>query len=77
MLLCCLALLPQEVLDIQNNLYQVSAGGGGPRYLWVPCQAQVGAEGTEMQDTALALLGHTTGNWSCDGHTPAPREGVV
>lgn len=22
-LLCCLALLPQEVLDIQNNLYQV------------------------------------------------------
>lgn len=27
-LLCCLALLPQEVLDIQNNLYQVGGEGG-------------------------------------------------
>lgn len=26
-LLCCLALLPQEVLDIQNNLYQVGGKG--------------------------------------------------
>jgi hypothetical protein len=26
-LLCCLALLPQEVLDIQNNLYQVGGEG--------------------------------------------------
>lgn len=26
-LLCCLTLLPQEVLDIQNNLYQVGGKG--------------------------------------------------
>lgn len=40
MLLCCLALLPQEVLDIQNNLYQVGGrrGWGTSRYPHLPWQ---------------------------------------
>ena len=39
MLLYCLALLPQEVLDIQNNLYQVGGDGGlSPDNLCLPQQ---------------------------------------
>ncbi|VFV44847.1 Hypothetical predicted protein [Lynx pardinus] len=62
-LLCCLALLPQEVLDIQNNLYQV---GGGERlgYAQIPISAPTAIPsshtrvlGLRTQETISQTLG--------------------
>lgn len=56
-LLCCLALLPREVLDIQNNLYQVGEGRGGLSLDTYPCPIPSSHIRLHILETVCGTLG--------------------